>query len=280
MQRDAGDPYTYPGSDVLRNKLGIRDQGALAKVEYEVSKARLGELREKPIKGQFDLAHLKAIHAHVFHDVYAWAGEVRTVDISKDRAHFARAPYIESEGKRLCAELAREGHLKGLDKPQFVERLAHHYGELNALHPFREGNGRSTREFLGQLAREAGYELDQTRIDNSKGRWNQAAMQSLHGDLEPIKQIFAESIRPSRAVDFEKLPETEALKKHPELAPAYGYMRALDAKAEADGLNVQQREVVMGRVRENVAARIEGGDIPSVAIRDVKQVVTERGPER
>jgi cell filamentation protein len=197
------DPYAYPGTDVLKNKPGIRNEQVLRTFEYEQTARRAQELNRKPIAGEFDLDHLKAIHKHLFQDVYAWAGEVRTVNISKDALGFAPAPYIESYGRTVAADLAKENYLKGLGKPKFVERLAHHFTELNVLHPFREGNGRSTREFVGQLARNAGYELDQTRIDNSKDQWNQAAARGRAGDLKPLQAIFTESIRPAKAVAFD-----------------------------------------------------------------------------
>lgn len=124
------------------------------------------------------------MHKHLFQDVYAWAGDLRIVDISKGGATFALSHYIESEGRKISADLSGENNLRDLNKTQFVHRLSHHYGERNALHPFRQGNGRATREFLGQLARSSGYELDQTRIDNRKGQWNESARRSMLGDLE------------------------------------------------------------------------------------------------
>ena len=108
---------------------------------------------------------------------------------------FALAPYIENEAHKLSAALLKESHLQGLDKAQFVERFAHYYAEWNVLHPFRDGNGRATREFLSQLARAAGYELDQTRIKNDDSQWNHAAERSFHGDLAPLVLIFTAAVR-------------------------------------------------------------------------------------
>jgi cell filamentation protein len=193
-------PYLYPGTQVLRNKAEICDEQVLRRFEYEQTGERIKELRQRPIAGKFDLEHLRAIHAHIFQDVYEWAGELRTVEISKGDSLFALTPYIEGEAQRLGASLAAEKHLQGLDKPRFVERLAHYYAEWNALHPFREGNGRSTREFIAQLAREAGYEFDQKHIDNDKNQWNDAAMRSFKGDLEPMQQIFNEAVKPGKAL--------------------------------------------------------------------------------
>ncbi len=280
MPLEIVEAYTYPGTDVLKNKPGIRDPEKLKNFEFEQAAIRTAELQEKPIKGQYDLAHLKAIHKHVFQDVYTWAGEVRNVDISKGNSFFARKEYIEPEFKRLSTSLSKENHLQGLNKADFVDRLSHYYAELNAMHPFREGNGRSTREFISQLSRQAGYEIDQTRIN--KDQWNDAARRSFSGDLDPIKKVFDGAVRYGRAVAFERLPEGEAVKRHPELAPAYGLMRALEAKTEADGLNPAQRAVSAARVRQNVADSIERGEIPRVQIREVRETKVEQrqGPER
>lgn len=218
------DDFFYPGTQVLRNKPGLRNPDVLKDFEYEQSKIRADELKENPIRGSFDLRHLQKIHAYLFQDVYEWAGQIRSVDMFKGSSEFARHEYIESYGAKLAAELASESHLKQLSKAQFVERLAYHYAEWNALHPFREGNGRSTREFVGQLSQEAGYTFDQSRIDNKVGQWNIAAARSFQGDLAEVKQIFQEAVRPTRSMAFEHLPAAEALSKHPELKPAFdGY---------------------------------------------------------
>jgi len=227
------DPYLYPGTSVLRNLPGIRNEATLRAFEYEQTALRLQELSEKPIAGKFDLQHLKAIHAYVFQDVYAWAGQLRTVNISKGGSHFAQAQFIESAARGMERQLEKDGYLKNLEKPAFVEKLAAHYADWNSLHPFREGNGRSTRELIGQLARSAGYDLDQVRIDNDKGQWNEAARRSLYGDLKPVQQIFTEAVRPSRAIAFERLPEQQAVARFPELRQAFDNMRAIELQAHA-----------------------------------------------
>lgn len=260
MPREFADPYTYPGTRVLRNIPGIRDDATLRDFEYEQTKLRIEELRENPIPGKFDLEHLKAIHAHVFQDVYEWAGKTRSVNISKNGDSFAQPAFIESAGRQLGAAIAKENNLQGLEKPQFVERLALYYSDWNALHPFREGNGRTTRELIGQIAREAGYELDQTRIDNSKDQWNDAARRSFHGDLGPVKEILTEAIRPSRAIAFEKLPEAEACAKFPELRRAFDGLRAVEDLARASMPGDPERVAgYMQQVRNEFAKRLEQG---------------------
>lgn len=256
------DPYLYPGTNVLQNKPGIRDNSKLSEFEYEATAVRAAQLRDNPITGNFDLDHFKAIHAHLFSDVYEWAGQIRSVNISKGGTSFAGADFIAAEAKRLGASLAKENNLRGLEKPQFVERLAYYYGEWNALHPHREGNGRTTRELIGQLAREAGYEFDQTRIDNSKGQWVEAAVSSFHGDLEPVRRIFLEAIRPSRAVAFDKLPEAEALAKHPELKGAFEGLRAVrHLLAERFPDNAQTHDQYITQVKMKIVHELDAGKI-------------------
>jgi cell filamentation protein len=243
VRDDLVDPYTYAGSDVLKNKLGIRDEGALSKVEYELSAHRIVELRQNPVSGKFDLVHLQAIHGYVFQDVYDWAGQLRSINISKGSTSFAAARMLENYGTKLSKELTSERNLVGLDKVNFVGRLSYFYSELNALHPFREGNGRATREFISAIAQNAGYELDQTRIDNNKGQWNHAAQRSFNADPAPIIGIFMNAVRPSRAIAFEYLPETEALARYPDLKGAY------------DGLHLMQ-EMFSNKFKENEQAKV------------------------
>ncbi len=95
------------------------------------------ELALHPIAGNFDLAHLQAIHKHLFGDVYEWAGELRTVDIAKGHSYFAHYAYLESSATPIFAQLTKEHFLAGLDVTAFSERAAYYLGEMNALHPFR-----------------------------------------------------------------------------------------------------------------------------------------------
>lgn len=154
----AEDPYCYPGTESLRNRRGIRDLGRLQRFETRATFGRLRELEERPIAGDFDRAHLQAIHRHLFQDVYPWAGELRDVDIAKPGSpFFARPPFIAPALDELAAKMRAESHLQGLDRDDFALRAGHYLGEINAVHPFREGNGRAQREFV----RELGVPLDE-----------------------------------------------------------------------------------------------------------------------
>lgn len=261
MPREFADPYVYPGTDVLRNKPGLRDSEALRRFEYEQTASRASELQGTPVPGKFDLQHLKAIHKHLFQDVYAWAGEVRTVNISKGGDSFASPAFIESYTGQLAADLAKEHHLKGLDKPQFVERLAHHFSEFNAVHPFREGNGRATREFFAQLSKEAGYELDQTRIRNDAGQWNRASAAAFKGDPQPLKQILEHVVRPERAVAFERDAPADALRAHPELKGAFMTLKAAEVYAASAVADQAARAAFMTQTRERISGTLHAGQL-------------------
>ena len=165
---DADDTYCYPGTDVLRNKAEITNAEDLDAYEGELSTLRSIEILENPIAGQFDLAHLQRIHLALFQDVYEWAGKIRTVDISRGNSRFANVHFIESAASDIFNKLARENWLRGLDADTLSKRLAHYLSEINALHPFREGNGRVQRIFISQLSQSAGYQLDYSDLEQEQ----------------------------------------------------------------------------------------------------------------
>ncbi|MGH8573897.1 MAG: Fic/DOC family protein [Gammaproteobacteria bacterium] len=158
------DPYLLPGTNVLRNRCGITDAAVLADFERTASLARVAELERRPVDGDFDLQHLCAIHRRIFCDVYDWAGAIRTVDIAKGML-FCRCEAIESESRRVFGAIARDNYLVGFGRDAFVTKLAGHWGEVNALHPFREGNTRTQRVFFQQLAQVASWPIDWSKLD-------------------------------------------------------------------------------------------------------------------
>jgi cell filamentation protein len=163
------DSYCYPGTSVLRNKLGIRDADALLAAEREITSLKLLLIREKPMRIKFDLNRLRAIHRFIFCDIYEWAGEIRTGEfLSKGKTLFCLGSYIESYSREFFVQLASKKWLRGLGKLEFIRELAYYMGEVNALHPFREGNGRTAREFFRQLSKSAGYDLDFGGVEKEK----------------------------------------------------------------------------------------------------------------
>lgn len=145
---------------VLRNLLGIVDPDQLTAAVASLSYARLIELEARPVEGRFDAVHLRAIHRHIFQDVFPWAGEFRTVRTSRsDSFGFPPPLFIAQALDELFSSLASENHLRHLARDTFVERAAFYLGEINAVHAFRDGNGRAQREFIRSLAIQAGYKL-------------------------------------------------------------------------------------------------------------------------
>jgi cell filamentation protein len=108
------DPYLDPATGVIKNRLGITDEATLEQTEADIVAARSQELSQTPLKGNFDLAHLRAIHGRLFGDVYEWAGELRTIDISKGGTRFAHYGHIESAAAPIFKQLAQEKNLTGL----------------------------------------------------------------------------------------------------------------------------------------------------------------------
>lgn len=144
---------------VLRNLLGATDPAKLAEQERVITMRRVFELERNPIDGAFDFDHHRALHRHIFKDVYEWAGEPRTVDMGKTHRLWPAATLAPS-APGIYSAIAKDNYLRDMEPDQFTNRLAEHWGEVNVLHAFREGNTRSQRAFFSQLADQAGYVLD------------------------------------------------------------------------------------------------------------------------
>ena len=186
------DPYLDAASGVLRNRLGITDAATLEQAEAALVATRSYELSQAPLKGRFDLAHLQAIHRYLFGDMYDWAGQLRTIDISKGGHLFAHHAHIGSAAARIFKRLAEEKHLAGLDPAAFSDRAAHYLGELNALHPFREGNGRAQREFVSHLAHATGYYIAWENVKQPD--MLQASIESFKGDTSKLAALIRDNL--------------------------------------------------------------------------------------
>lgn len=162
---DASTADCHENSTVLINRFGIRSQPELDAVEAALVSAKAVQWEESPSCTSFDFAHYKAIHRHLFGDLYTWAGTIRTVDISKKGTQFCPAKGIARLGDAIFKRLAEKDLFLSLSKASFVVEITDLYERTNELHPFREGNGRTQRVFLSQLAQNAGYRLDFTRVD-------------------------------------------------------------------------------------------------------------------
>jgi cell filamentation protein len=186
------DPYIDPVTGVLRNKLGLKAPAELAAAEREITHAALIFLQESPVPPRYDLGHLCAIHQRIFGDIYDWAGQLRTVAIAKG-SWFCLPQYIESSAAEIFRALRGEGLLRDLPRDAFIDRLTYYLGEVNAVHPFREGNGRAQRALFEQLARDADFILDWQHLD--AGRNVAASAAIMGGDPAPMRKMLNELVR-------------------------------------------------------------------------------------
>jgi cell filamentation protein len=188
------DPYLDLSSGVLRNRLGISDSTELAEADADFTTLRIAQLHRTPLPGVYDLPHLRAFHRHIFGEMYDWAGELRTVSIGR-RTLFCRPEHIAGDSEELFGWLARAGHLRGLERGEFVDGLTELLSDLNALHPFRDGNGRTQRAFVAQLARDAGHPLRWSAVDPAE---NVAASRAAHdGDNARLHAMLDKLVQPS-----------------------------------------------------------------------------------
>lgn len=179
------DPLCYPGTTVLRNRLDIRDQSELDEFELALFLTRADEAIPA---GTFDFDRYRTIHHHLFQDVYDWAGEIRTIRIGKAGNWFCYPEYIDREMTRIFAELAAANYLVGLPARDFAARAAHILAEINAVHPFREGNGRTQLTFLAMLAENTGLNFNADVLD--RDRVLQGMFDSFGGNETPLTDLI------------------------------------------------------------------------------------------
>ena len=187
---DADDVYCLPGSSVLKNKAGISDQDLLDQYEADFTTIRLLELAKNVVEGRFDLDHLCRIHGYLFQDIYEWAGKIRTVDIIRGESRFCNVRHIQTYADTVFSSLKAEDYLRQISKEQFAARAAHYLSEINAIHPFREGNGRVQRLFMSQLAENAGFSLSYAAL--GRAEMYSAMEAAFFGDEKPLATLIFE----------------------------------------------------------------------------------------
>jgi cell filamentation protein len=185
MYQAQPDPYCYPGTNILKSKAGLTSADALEQFETAMTFAR----SEEPLPaGRLSGTHYRAIHHHLFQDVYDWAGRFRTVRLAKGASTFCYPENIGREMRRLFDWLRQQQHLRDLELAEFARQAAHFVSELNAIHPFREGNGRTQLTFLALLAERAGHPLNLDRLEPAA--MLDAMIRSFNGDEAPLGQII------------------------------------------------------------------------------------------
>ena len=180
-------PDTTAGQPVLRNLVGATTYAELRRREDTFVGYRGATLRTNGLPGSYDLAGLQSIHRHLFQDVYAWAGEVRTVTISKGQS-FVAPKDIESSFAQIAEVIRDTDRLRTVPPDRYADSLARVYHVVNTIHPFREGNGRTQREFITALAREAGYAVDWQSVPGWAN--NRASELARSGDIAPMVGMF------------------------------------------------------------------------------------------
>ena len=160
--------YCYPDSNVLKNKLNIRDNKLLKTAEEEITLIKQMELLKNPIKGNFSKAHLMNIHKFIFEDLYPFAGKIRREQISKADTMFYPPNLIDRELDKVFAKIKEKNMLRETDEEKVFDNLAYVMAELNIIHPFREGNGRTIREFIRLMAKRMGYDLNWGNVDKEE----------------------------------------------------------------------------------------------------------------
>ncbi|WP_026826969.1 Fic/DOC family protein [Exiguobacterium artemiae] len=187
------DPYSQDG--VLKNKFGEKDPRKLEILEKRSTIRGWIKLQNELIATpnlKLDVSLIKKIHKNLFEDVYDWAGEYRTVNIVKGKTMFANALYVPAALEDLVTKLNRDITSKSITSNNIGEKLAYYYGELNMIHPFREGNGRTQRIFIEKVADKLGYSLQLEKVDSKK--LLEVTIESVNGTGRPLKKVFEEVI--------------------------------------------------------------------------------------
>lgn len=184
------DSYCYPGSTVLRNKLDIRDDVTLSEVERQLSAIAADNVDFS--LPPYSLAYLQNIHRTLFSDLYEWAGELRTVGISKQNTRFCQPEYMAREAEKIFKRMAAADWFEGKGRADLIVAVAEAYSDLNVVHPFREGNGRTQRILFEHLIMNAGFEISWWGIDEDE--WICANIAAYNCNLGLMEQVFEKCI--------------------------------------------------------------------------------------
>ncbi|MGX9901303.1 Fic/DOC family protein [Arthrobacter sp. SA17] len=191
------DPYCYPGTEVLKNKQVLRDSQHALEIEREYSLLRRRELELNPVQGTFGLAHLQEIHRRLYQDVWDWAGQLRTVEITKGDSHFLQTHFFRNAGVDLSKFLQSTELLTNPDitDEDFIAQAADLLEKVNYIHPFREGNGRAQRAYLDQIAELSGRTFawrNISKLDNER-----ASIRAFKkGCGEPFRVLLEQALEP------------------------------------------------------------------------------------
>ncbi len=189
---DSSGDNCYPNTTVLINKLGIRDQAVLTDTEQTLASLHSIEIENNPPSDPFTFDFYCGLHRQLFSDLYDWAGQLRTVDISKQATRFYPARDLQAMGDAKFAYLQEMQEFSKLSRSEFIDEITDFYHELNMLHPFREGNGRTQRLFFTLLIRRAGYDIRFSDCDLSQ--LMVATIYAAQGVIDYLRAFFENAI--------------------------------------------------------------------------------------
>lgn len=185
---DVDNAYTYPNSSVLRNKCNITDPELARIKEYEFVASRLVKLGFAPL-GVGSMKDVLAIHKFLFQDMYDWAGQYREVNISKQGNAFMPLQAFDT-GETYLDTLIKKFHDTASSKGDIIKQLSTILDNLNYMHPFREGNGRTQREVVRALALTKGYYAE-INIDTNDDIYHLYMDGTVYGDRDKLQKLFA-----------------------------------------------------------------------------------------
>lgn len=188
------DPYLIKGTECLKNKKNIADLNKLEQAEREITRDSIQNIKKQ--NAPYSINTMMYIHKVIFSTLYDWAGEIRTVGIWKGSTRFCTPERIENEASKLFDLLNKEflSNTRYWNLEDAADRLAYHYGELNVLHPFREGNGRTQRILFEFIAQDLGYSI---RWLDDSDQWIEANISAYTTDHKALYQIFCNMLEPA-----------------------------------------------------------------------------------
>lgn len=191
------DPYIDPETGILRNLVGATTSHDLATIEADLVAARLIQLRDSiEIEPTRDLQEFRAIHRQLFGDIFAWAGHLRTTDLARPgNEPFCPVALIELAAANTARELREDSFLQGLGWREFVDKLSYYYDGFNHIHPFREGNGRTQREFWNRVAEDASWFIDWSKV-HGKQLDEASRIAREQQDYVPLIRMFTNCVEP------------------------------------------------------------------------------------
>lgn len=211
------DPYVYPGTDILRNILGIQDRKRLDNAEADYVSLRLRELAENPLEGDYDIDHLTEMHKYIFQDIYEWAGKIRTVNIEKEEPALGGLSIEYSDKTKIEGDLSEalkkmvSRSWASLSSDDKVKYFSEDLAAVWKVHGFREGNTRLVVTFCCQFIEAQEIPIDRTIFEKHSTyvRTALVAYSAVFHDLgdlskkEYLERIIRDSLECAKTSDKE-----------------------------------------------------------------------------